>query len=62
MFLTDRKSFIKFYLLSLSTNNLLDEWLFDNTTIGYNEYTFVLILPLMWFIIQKSNARKGNQQ
>ncbi|APZ82921.1 hypothetical protein [Flavobacterium phage FL-1] len=61
MFLTDRKSFVKFYLLSLSVGNLLDEYFFDNTVIGYNEYIFVLILPLMWFIKHKINARKGNQ-
>jgi hypothetical protein len=62
MFLIDRKSFIKFYLVSLSIGNLLDEWLFDNTTIGYNEYLFVLILPILWLIINKSNAGKNIKQ
>lgn len=53
MFLTDRKSFIKFYLVSLAINNLLDEYIFDNTTIGYNEYIFALILPIIWLINNK---------
>lgn len=60
MFFTDRKSFIKFYLLSLSIGNLLDEYVFDNTTIGFNEYLFVLILPILWLINNKRNARKTN--
>lgn len=37
MFLKDKKSIIKFVLLSLSLNNFLDEIFFDNTKFGINE-------------------------
>lgn len=53
IFWNDKKSFIKFYILSLSLNNLCDELIFDNTTIGLNEYIFALILPIFWLIKNK---------
>tara|TARA_B110000977_G_scaffold143019_1_gene181644 strand:- start:1530 stop:1826 length:297 start_codon:yes stop_codon:yes gene_type:complete len=37
LFLTDTESVIKFILLSLSLNNLLDEMFFDNTKLELNE-------------------------
>ena len=50
LFLTDKESIIKFILMSLSINNLLDEMFFDNTKLELNEiltaltiFTFALI-------------------
>lgn len=58
MFLKDNKSFIKFYLLSLSFSNLLDELFFDPQKITNNEIILTLILPILWLIKQRKNARK----
>jgi hypothetical protein len=58
IFSLDKKSFIKFVLFSLSLNNLLDELLFDNTKLGYNELIILVIVPLIWLVKNKRNARK----
>lgn len=58
IFALDKQSFIKFVLFSLSLNNLLDELLFDNTILGYNELVILVIVPLIWFIKNNNNARK----
>lgn len=53
LYLTDRKSFIKFYLISLSLSNLLDELFFDPKEITINEIVLTLILPIIWLIKYK---------
>jgi len=58
IFALDKQSFIKFVLFSLSLNNLLDELLFDNTKLGYNELIILVIVPLIWLVKNKRNARK----
>jgi len=58
IFALDKQSFIKFVLLSLSLNNLFDELLFDNTILGYNELIILVIVPIIWLIKNKRNARE----
>lgn len=62
LFLTDKKSFIKFYLLSLGFSNLLDELVFNPKEIAINEILLTLILPILWLIKKKRNARKIPKQ
>lgn len=59
LFLTDKKSFIKFYLVSLSFSNLLDELFFDPTKITLNEILLTLILPIFWLIKHKRSCLKN---
>ena len=57
IFLNDKKSFIKFVLISLSLNNLVDETMLQNTSISLNEYItaiFILLIGLTRF----RNGRK----
>ena len=57
VFFTDKSSFIKFVLFSLSLNNFADEMVFDNTKFELNEIlTGVFIL--IFSIIKKKNDRK----
>tara|TARA_R110000851_G_scaffold24775_4_gene71749 strand:+ start:3542 stop:3838 length:297 start_codon:yes stop_codon:yes gene_type:complete len=51
LFLNDKKSIIKFILLSLSLNNLLDEIFFDNTKLELNE--ILTALTIFIFAITK---------
>lgn len=53
-----RQSFIKFVLLCLSLNNLLDELFFNPTELGINELFFTISIPITWFIKRNKNARK----
>lgn len=57
IFLQDRKNFIKFVLLSLTINNLLDELFFNPTQIGVNEYVLLIIVPLVGWLKCRENAR-----
>jgi len=58
LYVKDNQSFIKFVLFCLSLNNLLDELFFDNTKLGYNELVLLVIIPAIWFINLKRNARE----
>ena len=54
LFLNDKGSVIKFVLMSLSINNLLDEMFFDNTKLELNE----LLTALTIFIFAIIKERK----
>lgn len=56
IFVTDRKSAIKFILFSLSINNLLDELFFDNTILQINEIITGICI-LIFALIRKINDR-----
>jgi hypothetical protein len=58
-FIRGGNNVISFLLICLSFSNLLDELFFDNTKLGANEITLALILPFVWLIIRKRNARKN---
>ena len=57
LFIQEKSSMIKFVLLSLAINNLLDELLFDNTQLGLNEILVGLSI-LIFAIIKRNNARQ----
>ena len=57
LFLTDKKSNVKFILFSFSLNNLLDELFFDNTKLQLNELLTVLAIIII-LIIRIKNDRK----
>lgn len=50
LFLSDKKSFICFLLLSYSISNLMDELFFNPTILQVNELIFALITPILWVI------------
>ena len=52
LFLNDKESVIKFILMSLSINNLLDEVFFDNTKLELNEILTALTI-FIFAIIKK---------
>lgn len=54
--------FISFFLLCIAFNNLLDELFFDPKSNGINEIIIVLILPIIWYLKIKNNARKNRKQ
>jgi hypothetical protein len=53
LFLTDKESLIKFILMSLSINNLLDEMFFDNTKLELNEILTALTIFIFAIIKKK---------
>ena len=53
LFLNDKKSIIKFILLALSLNNLLDEMFFDNTKLELNEILTALTIFIFAIIKKK---------
>lgn len=53
LFLTDKGSIIKFILMSLSINNLLDEVFFDNTKLELNEILTALTIFIFAIIKKK---------
>ena len=57
LFIQEKSSMIKFVLLSLAINNLLDELIFDNTKLGLNEILVGLSI-LVFAIIKRNNARQ----
>ncbi len=62
IFYQNRKLFISFFLLCIAFNNLLDELFFDPKSNGINEIVIVLILPIVWYLKMRSNARKNCKQ
>ena len=62
IFYQNRKLFISFFLLCIAFNNLLDELFFDPKSNGLNEMIIILILPIIWLIKMKHNARKNYKQ
>jgi len=57
LYFSDRSNNIKFILVSLSLNNLLDELFFDNTIFQLNELMF-LIGVILILLIRIKNDRK----
>jgi len=55
IYLKDKDSFIKFVLIALSFNTLLDEVFFDNTTISINEIIVAVTLPIFWIYKKYKN-------
>ena len=53
LFLTDKESIIKFTLMSLSINNLLDEMFFNNTKLELNEILTALTIFIFAIIKKK---------
>lgn len=53
LFLNDKGSVIKFILMSLSINNLLDEVFFDNTKLELNEILTALTIFIFAIIRKK---------
>jgi len=62
IFSQNNKIFISFFLLCIAFNNLLDELFFDPKSNGINEIVIVLILPILWYLKIKRNARKNRKQ
>lgn len=62
IFTQNTKLFISFFLLCIAFNNLLDELFFDPKSNGINEIIIVLILPIIWYLKIKNNARKNRKQ
>lgn len=62
VFIQNRELFISFFLLCISISNLLDEILFDPTKLQINEIVFAIIVPIIWYIKDKRNARKIHKQ
>jgi len=62
IFYQNPKLFISFFLLCIAFNNLLDELFFDPKSNGINEIIIVLILPIIWYLKIKNNARKNRKQ
>ena len=48
--LNNDKNFGSFYLLCITFQNLLDEFIFNPLILSYSEITFALILPIIWLI------------
>lgn len=60
VFMKERDSFVKFVLISLSINNLLDELMFDNTKLGVNELIAALIIIIIGLIRMKNDRQRAN--
>jgi len=48
IYLSDKKSFIRFYIFSLSLSNFVDEINLDNTQLHLNELILLVMLPIIW--------------
>lgn len=59
IFILKSELFISFFLLCISISNLFDELFFDPTKLGLNEIVLALILPIIWSLKMKINARKS---
>lgn len=57
LWLKDKSSFIKFIILGLSINNLMDELFFDPKVIGISEIFIIIILPIIYIARFKKNDR-----
>ena len=57
IYINNRNSFIVFCIFILSVSNLMDELLFDNTKLGWNELILALTLPIFWHIKNKKYDR-----
>jgi hypothetical protein len=62
IFVQNHKLFSSFFLLCIAFNNLLDELFFNPEYNGVNEIVIVLILPIIWYLKNKRNARKNYKQ
>lgn len=60
LFLKDKKSTIKFVLLSLSLNNFLDEIFFDNTKFGINEILVGFTVLIFAIIKYRYDTKRPN--
>lgn len=50
-----KRIFITFFLMCISFSNLLDELLFDNTILGFNELALIIIIPAVWLYKTKND-------
>ena len=50
LFLTDKKSFIKFFLFELSLFNFVNELFLDPKVLSLTEALLIVIIPLIWYI------------
>ena len=57
VYLKESSYFITFVLVTLSFSNLLDELLFDPTKLQKNEIIISLLIPIIWWLKIKLNAR-----
>jgi hypothetical protein len=69
IWIENKGNFIKFVLVALSVNELLDEAFFDNSIISINEVAVAASLPLFWVfrqyhyetnITERRNSRFNN--
>lgn len=58
IFISDKKSFIKFILFSLSINNLLDEIMFDNSILNTSELITCIVIVIIGIIRFRNNDRR----
>ena len=50
LYLTDKKSFIKFFLFELSLFNLINELFLDPKVLSLTEALLIIIIPSIWFL------------
>lgn len=50
LFLSDKKSFVRYLLFALSINNLADELFFDPLKLQFNEIVFSAAVPMVWIL------------
>ena len=55
----NRTSLVCFLIFGVAFNNLLDEIFFDATQIQLNEILLLILMPFIWFVKTKRNARKN---
>lgn len=48
------KSFITFFLVCITLSNLIDELFFDNTKFGINEIIATIILPIYYYLNERT--------
>ena len=62
IFIQNKNLFVSFFLLCITFSNLVDELFFNPAENGFNEFILVVILPIVWHIKRKKNARKNSKQ
>ena len=61
LFSKNRSSLVCFLLFFVAINNLIDELFFDPTKPQFNEIILLILMPFIWYLKTKDNARKINK-
>lgn len=57
IYLKEKQYFITFVFVGLAFSNLLDELFFDPKKLEVNEIIVALLIPIIWFIKKRIDAR-----